>query len=199
MVVFVGDLVDRGPDVPGVLRLAFDMLRAGTALCVLGNHEHKLLRKLDGRDVKIAHGLQETLMQLARAPEALVDETRQVLRGLAPHLVLDEGRLVVAHAGIRPELVGRTTSAARSFALYGDTTGEVDALGLPVRRDWAAHYQGEPHVVYGHTPVETAAWVGRTIDVDTGCVFGGALSAVRWPERDVVRVPAARVYWQRHP
>src|SRR5205823_974459 len=121
--VFVGDLVDRGPDVPGVLRLVTDMVEAGVALCVRGNHDDKLLRKLRGNDVRLTHGLAATLEQLAAEPPEFVERVRGFLEGLPTHYVLDGGRLVVAHAGLTEELQGRVSGAVRSFALFGDVTG----------------------------------------------------------------------------
>jgi len=194
--VFLGDLVDRGPDTPGVLRTVMAMVDAGSALCVPGNHEAKLLRALRGRDVKVSHGLAESLAQLAAQPDGFRDRLTGFLDGLVSHYVLDGGRLVVAHAGLRAEMHGRASAAVRAFALYGDTTGETDEFGLPVRYPWAQDYRGEAMVVYGHTPVPEARWVNNTICVDTGCVFGGKLTALRYPERELVFVPARRVYYQ---
>lgn len=198
--VFVGDLVDRGPDSPGVLRLVMDMVAAGSALAVPGNHDLKLVRKLSGKDVKIAHGLAQTLEQLDALPEAerkpFCDKARSFLDKLVSHLWLDEGRLVVAHAGMKEEMQGRGSGAVRGFALYGETTGEIDEYGLPVRLNWAAEYRGRATVVYGHTPSPAAEWINNTICIDTGCVFGGKLTALRYPERELVEVPAARVYME---
>jgi protein phosphatase len=197
-VIFVGDLVDRGPNSPDVLRLAMEMVATGTALCVQGNHEQRLLRKFNGRDVKLTHGLPETLAQIEALPETeralFVAEARSFIDGLRSHFWLDDGKLVVAHAGLKEEMHGRGSGAVRAFALYGETTGETDEFGLPVRFDWAAQYRGKAMVVYGHVPMPLAEWVNRTICIDTGCVFGGKLTALRYPELDIVDVPAARVY-----
>jgi polynucleotide kinase-phosphatase len=189
--VFVGDLVDRGPDSPGVLRLAMGMVAAGHALCVSGNHEAKLLRKLRGANVKLTHGLQETMDQL-EGTDLVVEP---FLDGLISHYVLDGGRLVVAHAGLKEAYHGRASGRVRSFALYGDTTGETDEYGLPVRYPWATEYRGKATVVYGHTPTPAPEWINNTICVDTGCVFGGTLTALRYPSKELVSVPALREYY----
>lgn len=194
--LFVGDLVDRGPATPAVLRLVMGMVGAGDALCIPGNHEAKLLRALQGRDVTTSHGLAESLTQLADEPPEFAQQVASFIDGLVSHFVLDDGRLVVAHAGLRADMHGRASAAVRSFALYGDTTGETDELGLPVRYPWAVDYRGKAFVVYGHTPVPDPAWLNRTICIDTGCVFGGRLTALRYPERELVSVPAAHVYWE---
>ncbi|MEU8381918.1 polynucleotide kinase-phosphatase [Streptosporangium sp. NPDC048865] len=194
--VFVGDLVDRGPDSPGVLRLVMGMVAAGTALCVSGNHEQKLARALNGRKVRVAHGLQESLDQLAAEPEEFRREALAFMDGLISHYQLDGGRLVVAHAGLKEDYHGRASGRVRSFALYGDTTGETDEYGLPVRYPWAREYRGRAMVVYGHTPVPETEWINNTICLDTGVVFGGRLTALRYPEREIVSVPAERVWYE---
>ena len=196
MAVFVGDLVDRGPRTPDVIRIVRAMEAAGIALCVMGNHDQKLARALDprGKPVKIAHGLQASLDQIAAEPEGFAREAQMWLRDLRSHYWLDRGRLAVAHAGLKADMIGRGSGAVRAFAMYGETTGEVDEFGLPVRLDWAREYRGEVAVAYGHVPVPRAEWVNNTIDLDTGCVFGGRLTALRWPERELVDVPAARVH-----
>jgi protein phosphatase len=193
--VYVGDLVDRGPDSPGVLRLAMGMVRSGHAYCVPGNHENKLVRALRGRNVKISHGLEETLAQLAAESEGFRKEVEDFCDGLVSHLVLDDGNLVVAHAGLKEAYHGRASGRVRSFALYGDTTGETDEYGLPVRYPWANDYRGRAMVLYGHTPTPEAEWVNNTMCLDTGCVFGGRLTALRYPEREVVSVPAEQVWY----
>ncbi len=193
---FVGDLVDRGPDSPGVLRLVMNMVRDQTALCVPGNHEAKLLKALQGKNVNVSHGLAETLEQLTHETDQFKKEVEQFIHGLVSHLVVDDGKLVVAHAGLGEDMHGRASKAVRAFAMYGDTTGETDEYGLPVRYPWARDYRGGAVVAYGHTPIPTPEWVNGTICLDTGCVFGGSLTALRYPERDFVSVPAARMYYE---
>jgi protein phosphatase len=194
--VFLGDLVDRGPQIPEVLRLVMSMTAQGAALCVPGNHDIKLMRKLNGRDVRITHGLAESLEQLEREPPEFKEQVRTFIDRLVSHYVLDDGRLVVAHAGLKEALQGRGSGAVRDFALFGETTGETDEFGLPIRYNWAAEYRGRAMVVYGHTPVPEPEWLNRTVNIDTGCVFGGSLTALRYPEKEFVSVPAARTYYE---
>lgn len=195
--VFVGDLVDRGPRVVDVLRLAMAGVAAGTAFAVPGNHDDKLLRALRGHAVHRTHGLAETLRALEAAGPAFAARVREFLGALPSHLVLDGGRLVVAHAGLPERLHGRDDRRVRDLALFGETTGRVDASGHPERLDWPAAYAGSAFVAFGHTPVSVPRWKGRTVDLDTGCVFGGALTALRWPELETVGEPARRAYAAR--
>ena len=195
-VVFVGDLVDRGPRTPDVLRIAMHMVDTGTAYAVMGNHDRKLMRWLDGRNVQITHGLQQSIDQLSTESADFKQRAKVFLDAMRSHYWLDNGKLAVAHAGLKEEMIGRGSGAVREFALFGDTTGEMDEFGLPVRRDWAAEYRGKTSIIYGHVATSEAQWVNNTICVDTGCVYGGRLTAMRWPERELVSVPAAKVYYE---
>lgn len=197
--VFLGDLIDRGPRVLDTLRIVYNMVQTGSALCVIGNNDDKLLRKLRGRNVQVRHGLEVTMEQIERLPTSSRTQfSKQLvafLSSLMSHYVLDEGHLVVAHAGLKAEMHGVITDRSHAFALYGDTTGKLDEHGLPIRGDWAAQYSGDAMVVYGHTPVGEPTWVNNTINIDTGCVFGGKLTALRYPERELVSVPAKQCYY----
>jgi hypothetical protein len=191
---FVGDLVDRGPNSPDVLRIVMDMVAAGQAFCVPGNHDDKLLRWLKGREVKIGHGLERTIAQLDGASDTFKARIAAFVESLPYHAWLEGGALAIAHAGVRENMLGRNSPKVRSFCLYGDTSGRPDENGLPERFDWAADYHGKTPVVYGHTPVAEPEWLNNTMCIDTGCVFGGKLTALRWPERELVSVPARETY-----
>lgn len=196
--VFLGDLTDRGPASVRVLRRVWPMVRAGTALYVPGNHCNKLMRQLKGNRVRVGHGLDVTLAELKALPPAesrdLSEQTKVLIMTAPPYLWLDEGRLVVTHAGIKEAMIGQVTERIRAFCLYGDVSGALDEKGFPVRGDWAQNYKGAAAVVYGHTVRPEAVWVHNTINIDQGCVFGGQLTALQWPERTLVQVSARRAY-----
>lgn len=193
-VIFLGDLVDRGPNSPAVLKLVMSMVNSGIAYCVAGNHDNKLHRKLKGNNVKTNHGLAETLEQLEGETEVFINELKAFLYSLTSHFVFDDGRLVVAHAGLKENMQGKASGAVRAFCLYGETTGETDEYGFPVRYNWASEYRGKAKVIYGHTAVLEAEWFNNTMDIDTGCVFGGQLTALRYPEEELVAVDAKMTY-----
>ncbi len=195
--IFLGDLVDRGPRILDTLRIVHNMMADGVALCVAGNHDDKLLRWLNGKQVQIKHGLERSVAELEPLPAEDRASIASFLGGLRTHYLLDGGRLVVAHAGLREEMHHSESSSVRHFCLYGETTGETDEFGWPVRFNWAAEYRGQAMVVYGHTPVREPEWLNNTVNIDTGAVFGGRLTALRYPEREFVAVPAARVYVAR--
>lgn len=195
-VVFLGDYVDRGPKVVQVMKLVMKMHNDGIALCVPGNHDVKLARALRGKNVTTTHGLAESLSQLENESDEHKEQIADFIEGLISHYELDDGKLVVAHAGMKKEYQGRASGRVREFALYGETTGETDEFGLPIRLDWAEEYRGDATVVYGHTPVSIPQWINRTINIDTGCVFGGKLTALRYPEKEIVSVKASQTYYE---
>lgn len=192
--IFVGDLTDRGPNSPKVLRMVMSMAQEKKAFGVRGNHDDKLYRKLIGKNVKLEHGLEETVEQLDKEPVEFVEKVRDFLGKLVNHYVLDRGNLVIAHGGLKEDMHGRASGKVDSFCLYGDTTGKTDEFGLVERLNWAAGYKGEAAVVYGHTPQKEPIWQNNTMNIDTGCVFGGWLTALRYPEREIVQVKALEEY-----
>ena len=201
--VFVGDLADRGPDSPGVLRFVCDLVARDKALFVPGNHDDKLFRMLQGGKVQRTHGLDLTEEQLLGMPEKERERlTLDILAYLAPqpvHLVLADGKLAVAHAGIRDDMLGQSSDFITRFTRFGDVRGFAPD-GMPIRHDWAAERaNGEDGalICYGHTPQDELQFVNNTVNLDGGCVFGGFLAALRFPEHELVTVPAERVYAQK--
>lgn len=193
--IFVGDLVDRGPNSPDVLQLVMDAVASGMAMCVCGNHDDKLKRKLRGRDVKLRHGLKETMAQLSQESELFHSSVLVFLEHLQHHHIFDAGKLAVVHAALKEEDMGKSSPRIKAFCLYGQLTGEVNEQGLPIRYPWAQDYCGDTLIVYGHSIVPEAAWINNTVNIDTGCVFGGKLTALRYPELEIVSVKAMQTYY----
>jgi protein phosphatase len=199
--VFLGDLTDRGPRSLDSFRLVKAMVDSGNALYIPGNHCRKLSRYLEGRNVKIADGMEKTIAEI----EALTEDEREffkeefltLYRDAPPYLILDKGKLAVSHGGIKEDMIGKVTERIRNFCFFGDAAGETTEEGLPVRRDWAQAYKGDALIVYGHTPVPEAVFVNNTIDIDQGCAMGGYLTALRYPELEITQVPALAVYYER--
>jgi diadenosine tetraphosphatase ApaH/serine/threonine PP2A family protein phosphatase len=196
-VVFVGDLVDRGPGSRDVVALVMRMCAAGLAVCVPGNHDVKFRKWLDGHHVSVTHGLATTVADFEHVDRKRRAAVSDFIRNLPPYLWLDDGKLVVVHAGIQAGMIGQTSHKIENFCLYGDTDSGKTARGLPIRYNWAARYDGVPLVVYGHVCVAEPAWVNGTVCIDTGCCFGGTITALRYPERETVSVPARRRYVTR--
>lgn len=200
-VIFLGDLGDRGPHCIQSILTAMAMVHQNDALYVPGNHCKKLRGYLQGRNVQVKYGLEKTVEELQQLSpikrEIFSNEFLAFYHSAAPYLILDNGNLVVSHAGIKQAMIGRLDKRIESFCLYGDPTGEVTPEGLPVRRDWALNYRGKALIVYGHTPVEEPIFKNNTIDIDTGCAMGGKLTALKYPEREIVQVAAKEVYYVR--
>lgn len=192
---FLGDFCDRGPKNADVLRLAMDMVKSGNAIAIPGNHDAKLLKYLQGKTVTTTHGMDLTIREMEENGEEFKTEVAKFIDSLISHYVLDDGKLVVSHAGLRQEYIGRTSSKIREFCLYGETTGETDSFGLPIRLDWAADYRGRATIVYGHIAGTEVKAINGTYCIDTGCVYGGKLTAYRYPEREIVQVDALKEYY----
>ncbi|QNL19560.1 metallophosphoesterase [Hyphobacterium sp. CCMP332] len=197
-VILVGDLVDRGPASMDVLRTAMHGETDGTIRCVIGNHDDKFLRWLKGREVRITRSLQTTIDEADKEKPKFLDDVRHYLEHLPSHLILDKGRLIVAHAGLPQKYHGIESRSSRVFAMYGETTGQTDDLGFPIRRDWARNYRGDATVVHGHVAEKKVRHVNNVWCLDTGCVYGHKLTALRWPEKEIVQIKAKRD-WFPHP
>ncbi len=193
---FLGDFCDRGSRNADVLRLVMDMVKGGSAIAVPGNHDVKLLKYLRGKNIAMTHGIDRTIAEIEERGEEFKREAAAFIDRLISHYVLDDGKLVIAHAGLKEEYIGRASARVREFCLYGEVTGETDEFGLPVRHNWAADYRGKATVVYGHIAGLEVSSLNRTVCIDTGCVFGGKLTAYRYPEGETVSVDARRIYYE---
>ncbi|WP_062048094.1 bis(5'-nucleosyl)-tetraphosphatase PrpE [Bacillus sp. JCM 19034] len=195
---FVGDLTDRGPRSLDVIRLVYELVQQDQAYYVPGNHCDKLYRYFIGRNVQIKHGLETTVAELNALTKFEFQQIKKQFMQLVDqsplYHILDKSRLIIAHAGIRTSDIGKRNKRIKSFVLYGDITGETNPDGTPVRRDWALHHHGSEWIVYGHTPTKEVRFFNHTVNLDTGCVFGGALSALRYPEMEVVQVPSEQPF-----
>lgn len=195
---FVGDATDRGPESLEVLRLLFALQDEGILYYSPGNHCNKLFRFFKGHDVQLAHGLEMTVAEWELLPPQEQQQFRKryiEFYGQLPHYQQLDNDLIVAHAGLKAEMVGKPLSRGIAvFVLYGDITGKFHADGRPVRRDWAKSYKGHKWVVYGHTPTVEPYFINNTANIDTGCVFGGSLTAFRFPEKEIVSVASEQPY-----
>lgn len=190
---FVGDAMDRGPFSLKTIKLMFHLQDEGQLIYAPGNHCDKLYRYFKGNKVQLQYGIETTLAELnflsVKDKEYFTKRYIKFFEALNLYHSLDDGNLIIVHAGIREDLIGTSYSnKLRSFVLYGDATGETSPSGRPIRRDWAKEYKGEAFIVYGHTPVKNARFVQNTVNIDTGCVFGGKLTALRYPEKEVLSV-----------
>lgn len=182
--VFVGDLIDRGPKNMEVLNF---LEPVKSFLCISrGNHDDKLYRFLKGNRVELTDGLFETTEQLEHEDDIFKERLLEWLRFLPYYLILDEGKLVVSHAGILEKYIGQYSRAIQTFCMWN-------------RTNWTESYTGDAYQVYGHTPIVAPKWIGKTINIDTGCVFGGSLTALRYPEMEIVSVKAKERYWPPKP
>ena len=185
--VFLGDLCDRGPRNADALETVMEMVKGGNALAVPGNHDVKLLKYLRGKNIQMTHGIDRTAAEMEARGEQFRAEAADFLDGLVSHYVFDDGRLITAHAGLKQEYIGRGSMRVRDFCLYGETTGEFDSYGLPVRLNWAEDYRGKGLVVYGHIAGKEVKALNGTYCIDTGCVFGGKGDRQRAREKTVLR------------
>ena len=193
---FLGDFCDRGNRNADVLRIVMDMVKSDNAIAVPGNHDVKLLKYLRGKSIAMTHGIDKTIAEIEAKGDPFKSEVAEFIDSLISHYVLDDGRLVLSHAGLKQEYIGRGSARVREFCLYGETTGETDSYGLPVRLDWASDYRGRATIVYGHIAAKEVRSQNSTYCIDTGCVFGGKLTAFLYPEREIVDVNALQQYYE---
>jgi len=189
---FVGDLWDRGPNFIPIFLFIRDMYEAGLIEIIQGNHCDKLKRLCKGNKVQRTHGLDKTELALAEAKEkGLFDENdvRELIEQWPYYIILDNN-LILSHAAWKKELrlKSPTSGKVRSYCLYGPVAG-FHENGMPDRIDWAAEYKSNGEtVVVGHQVVKEVRNINNVWQIDTGAVFGGYLTALRWPEQEIVQV-----------
>ncbi len=191
--IFAGDMVDKGTGNMATLKIVINMVNNGTGMAVIGNHDDRLLRYLTGNEVDTTHGMQNTIAELKNQPESFKVEILNFLQNLPSHLVLDEEKLVVVHAAIKPEFINKNSKAVREFCMYGQTEGDLNSFEVPTRIfEWTKSFTGKTTIVYGHTPSWEVKKLSNTYCVDTGCVLGHKLTALRYPEMEIVNVDNAK-------
>ena len=179
--IYLGDLVDRGPDSLGVL----EYVRSSKAHVVRGNHDDKLIRFLKGNKVKQGEPWW---------PDA------------APYLVwMDSFSWVVitpdatgVHAGLLDKHE-HTFDKSMMYIRYVNPEGRQVQLGKETAEDefWTERYDRNPYlgrVVYGHQPWPDVRFTANTVGLDTGCVFGGWLSTYCPETGNVIQVRAKKRY-----
>jgi diadenosine tetraphosphatase ApaH/serine/threonine PP2A family protein phosphatase len=188
-VIFLGDIVDRGPKIKEVLNLVMSMVTDGIAYCISGNHDEKLLRYLKGRNVKVRYGLEQSVEQLKNESKEYKKLVVEFLEHLPFHIVLNKGKLIVTHAGIKERMIGKLSDEVKEFCLYGgDPDGDHPTKIHRTR--WNEEYHGKPLIVFGHLTVREPVLLNNTIDIDTGCVIGNKLTALRYPEMEIKDIPS---------
>lgn len=192
-IVFVGDAVDRGPRSLDALRFMRSAIESGHGYAVASNHDARISRWLRGQSVSEGGGIETTQAEFDGLSEAFRVSMGEFIDALPAHYVFDGGNLVVAHAGIEEAMILGASKAMREFAVYGPKT-PPDADGKSERVDWAKSYRGKATVVYGHVACDEAVWFNNTICIDTAAVYGKELTALRWPEKELVSVAAPRAY-----
>ena len=185
ILVFLGDLTDRGAEPVSVLRLVIRAVEEKRAICLRGNHDDKLFKALMGRNVTISADLQKSIQAIQEEGNDFKEQVIRFLEGLPYQVVIHEGQVIAAHSGMKEKYQGIDSNGMRAFALYGGPTGQIDEEGHPIRENWTTEYQGKAVVVYGHTPVSEIRWVNQTINLDTGCYKTGILTALKWPEKEI--------------
>jgi diadenosine tetraphosphatase ApaH/serine/threonine PP2A family protein phosphatase len=187
-IVFVGDLVAKGPDSAGVVAFAREL----RALCVRGNHDEAVLRIRRAR--KGQGDLSRAKRTHLRVAETLCEADWRWLEGLPLSLSFPQFDSVVVHAGVVPD---KPLSAQRPEDLMTMRTLRPDGHASPRLEDgvrWATKYRGPERVIFGHDAISGFQREPFALGLDTGCVYGRTLTALVLPSGELISVPARRAY-----
>lgn len=200
----VGDVMSRGPHSLESMLFFMKHVRQELAYMTDSNHGWKIVRWLDGRNVTLHHGDEKVAEEFEQYEKMygsektaeLKEDLKSFLMSAPSHYVLMKNGVYTAvctHAGIKDEYIGKTSPAISDFSRYGDTDG-FNEDGKPVRKDWFVHHKGSMLIIWGHDPKPQPLVINNTINIDQGVVFGGKLTALRYPETEFVSVKAAKDY-----
>lgn len=200
----LGDVMSRGPKSLETMQFFLRHVNQDLAYMIDSNHGWKIARWLDGRKVTLNHGdelVEEEIKQFQEqyGEEQTVElkkELKKFLLNAPSHYVLTKNgvpTLVCTHAGIKDEFIGKQSYDVSDFCRYGDTDGFDDA-GKPIRKDWSIHHKASTLIIWGHDPKPKPLIINNTINIDQGVVFGGELTALRYPEKEFVSVKAKKDY-----
>ncbi len=183
LIISVGDNVDRGDYNLKTLDLCIELFNEGKFIEVQSNHMDKFVRWLKGSNVKISYGMQKTVDEFLNLPKTIQEQYRKKIieyYSSAPLYVIVNKETVIAHAGIKDDMIGKTGKKVKSFVLYGQTTGRYTPEGFPERLDWTKERKlkaNSPKIVYGHVVFQKPYINNKCYGIDTGCVFGNKLTA----------------------
>ena len=197
--VSVGDITSRGPKSIAALKFFIAHKKAGLSYMTDSNHGWKIARWLDGRNVQLTHGDDAVAAEFAeyeavhgrKAVDKLRMASKELLLKAPSHYILmkdGEEVAVVTHAGIRDSYIGQDSGKIRSFTRYGDVRGFDEVTGRPLRYDWFLEHKSKHTIIWGHDPKIEPLFTHNTVNIDQGCVFGGSLTALRFPEMTTISV-----------
>lgn len=203
-ILSLGDVVSRGPKSIETLQFFQKLVAAGHAYMIDSNHGWKIARWLDGKNVKMAHGDENVAAEFEEYERKYGSEAAEKLKGQIKELLLEAkshyiirkngvNAVVAVHAGIKDHYNGKQSPRISDFCRYGDSEG-LDENGKPIRKDWSISHKSSELILWGHDPKPQPLLVNNTLNIDQGLVFGGSLTAYRYPERQIVSVKAKQDY-----
>ncbi|WP_342471744.1 AAA family ATPase [Metasolibacillus sp. FSL H7-0170] len=202
--ISVGDIMSRGPKSLATMQFWLRQIESGLSYMTDSNHGWKIARWLDGKSVQLAHGdemveqeMQHFEQQHGANDTAQLKErlAKMLLHAPSHYIILENGigKAIVTHAGIKDHYIGKNSPRIRDFCRYGDVIGTSDT-GRPIRADWYTNHQTSELIIWGHEPKLKPLKINNTINIDQGVVFGGQLTALRYPEGTLEAVDAYENY-----